>query len=190
MTTSRRITLVRHGRSSHHHDGRWYTPATLSHFEAAYNAAGIRDDSAPDAELLRMAADADIIAASDMIRAIASAERLAPGRPIAVSPLLREIELEAPRWWPLPLPILGWDIVSHLKVSTRMALDLEHEFTRRARDAAAWLADHASSAERVVAVTHGGFRRLLTRQLIRTGWRRAGSHSSYANWSAWMLERR
>lgn len=36
-------------------------------------------------------------------------------RELAVSPLLREIDLEPPRWIPLRLPIEVWDAFSHLQ---------------------------------------------------------------------------
>jgi hypothetical protein len=65
-------------------------------YEDAYDAAGIRDDSHPPDELRRIAEGATL-ASSNMKRAIASIERLAPGRPYSASPLLREIRLEPPR---------------------------------------------------------------------------------------------
>src|SRR6185503_9821431 len=106
---SPRIVLVRHGRSAHVHDGRWMTPHGVRDFEHAYNVAGIRDDDAPPSELIALTAKAHVLAASDLPRAIASARRLAADRDLAISPLLREIELEPPSWIPMPLPIEAWD---------------------------------------------------------------------------------
>lgn len=66
----------------------------------------------PSAQLLAEARGADAVVASDLPRAVASAERLAFGRDLVTSPLLREIRLEPPRWVPLPLPIRVWDVLS------------------------------------------------------------------------------
>lgn len=41
-----RLLLVRHGHSAHVHDGRWLTRSAVGEFEDAYDAAGIKDDSA------------------------------------------------------------------------------------------------------------------------------------------------
>ena len=63
--------------------------AGVRDFERAYNAAGILDDDVPPPELIRVAAGAHVIAASDLPRAIASARRIAPARDPDVTPLLR-----------------------------------------------------------------------------------------------------
>ena len=60
--------------------------------------------------------------------------------------------------------------------------------TRRADLAAEWLESHCSSPGVAVAVTHGGFRRLLSHQLVRRGWIRRGLWHRYHNWSAWILD--
>lgn len=180
-----RIHLVRHGRSAHVHDGRWMRAGGVSGFESAYNAAGIRTDDAPPAELLGAANAAHVIAASDLPRAIASAQRLAPGRELAVSPLLREIELEPPRWIPIPLPIEVWDVFSHLQWTYRLMIGADHEYVRRANDAADWLVARAGSSSAVVAVTHGGFRRIIADRLVARGWSAGEGRRSYANWSTW-----
>ena len=54
--------------------------AAVDKFEADYNAAGIRDDSVPSPDLIETASRAEVIAASDMLRAILSAKRLVPSR--------------------------------------------------------------------------------------------------------------
>jgi hypothetical protein len=57
----------------------------------------------------------------------------------------------------------------------------------RAEEAADWLARLAAERGRVVAVTHGTFRTLVTTALVRRGWRRPGRRPYHA-WSAWRLE--
>ena len=179
------IHLIRHGRSAHLHDGSWFRWSNVSEYEDAYDAAAIRDDDRPGAELERLVGGASLVAASDLPRAIASAQRLAPGRRIEISPLLREIRLEPPRWIPLALPIEVWDVFSHIQWTYRIAARADNAFVRRASDAVDWLIDHAARHSEVLAVTHGGFRRILDAQLASRGWTRQSRERSYANWSVW-----
>ena len=171
------------------HGERWINAAGVRRFEDGYNAAGIHDDSLPPAELVTLAADAHVLAASDMVRAIASAQRLVPGRQPDVSPLLREITLEVPAWIRFPMPILAWDLVSHSLVSWYIASARDHEFTRRAREAVEWLSQRAGDAQSVVAITHGGFRRFLDAGLVAGGWARSPGPRTYENWSVWSYTR-
>ena len=127
------IHLVRHGRSALVHDGRWFHWADVPAYEDAYDAHGIRDDDRPRAELDALLDPSAKIVASDLPRAIASAQRLAPDRPIELSPLLREIRLEPPRWIPVRLPIQIWDVFSHVQWSYRLFSSADHEYVRRAR---------------------------------------------------------
>ena len=158
-------------------------------FEDAYDAAGIRDDSAPPESLCSVAADADVLCASDLRRAIESVRRVARGREVLISPLLREIRLEPPRWIPVRLPISAWDALSHAQWSFRLRAKREHEFVRRADAAADWLEQHARQTSTVFVITHGGVRRLIADRLTARGWRHAHEKRSYANWSTWELYR-
>jgi|ERR1051325_5862993 broad specificity phosphatase PhoE len=182
------IVLVRHGHSAHVHDRRWMSSAGVPVFERAYNDAGIRDDSEPPPALREIAARVEVIAASDMLRAIASARRLAPAREPEVSPLLREIELETPRWIPTKLrfPITAWDVVSYARWSLRLLVNADHEHMRRADAATDWLLERLRGHSSLLAVTHGGFRRILDARLRARGWRRAPGALSYENWSSWV----
>src|SRR5687768_11168528 len=182
---SPRIHLVRHGLSAHVHDGRWMNATDVHEFEEAYNAAGIREDSAPPPGVLEVAAQAAVIAASDMIRAIASAQRLAPEREIAISPLLRELKLEPPPWVTFRLPIVAWDLHNHVQWTYRLWRTHDHDTVRRALAAADWLNQRANGKSTLLAVTHGGFRRILDARLVASGWRRGPGRRSYANWSMW-----
>lgn len=158
-------------------------------FEDAYDAAGIRDDPPPPELLRDLAAAADLLCASDLRRALESAHRVAPGREVTISPLLREIRLEPPRWIPFQLPIGAWDALSHAQWSYRLLTKRGHEYVRRAAAAADWLEQHARSAASVVVVTHGGFRRLIADRLVARGWERTNKHRDYAHWSTWELYR-
>jgi len=179
------IHLVRYGHSAHVHDRRWMHADGVRNYETAYNLAGIRDDDAPPLELMALADQAKVVAASDLPRAIASARRIAPDRDLAICPLLREIELKPQRWIPVRLPIEVWDAFSHVQWSYRLLRGTDHEFVRRASEAADWLVEKAAAGATVVAVTHGGFRRIVADRLAARGWRPAPGRRSYANWSTW-----
>jgi hypothetical protein len=77
---TRRIHLVRHGRSAIEHDGRWITCECVREYAERYNTAGIRDDDAPPAPLMDLVRAADVIATSHLELSVASARRLAPAR--------------------------------------------------------------------------------------------------------------
>jgi broad specificity phosphatase PhoE len=181
---TRRLLLVRHGHSAHTHDGSWIDLPRAKRFEQLYDAASIRDDSHPPAELLALSRAAAVLMASDLPRAVASIRRLAPDREPVISPLLRELYFEIPSWGPR-LPLLAWDALFHAWWTVRMPLATGHPELQRARAAAAGV--DANAAGLTIAVTHGGFRRLLARQLTARGWTISGPTSSFANWSAWEL---
>ena len=159
--------------------------ASVADFERAYDAAGILDDDAPPQELKELARSAAVFVASDMRRAIESAHRLVPGRDPEIQPLLRELYLEPPRWIPI-LPIMAWDAISYWQWTARLAFGLDHDLVQRGEKAAAWLAERAQNGT-VLAVTHGGFRRIVTRRLEARGWRCTERRQGYRNWSAWSL---
>ncbi|HEY9225202.1 MAG TPA: histidine phosphatase family protein [Gemmatimonadaceae bacterium] len=181
-----RLLLVRHGRSAHNHDGSWIDAEAARRFEAAYDAASIRDDDVPPAELVAVAKNAERFVCSDLTRAIASVERLAPGREPAISPLLRELWFDLPSWAPR-LPVNVWDVAHYAVWTYRLATRAENSETRRARDAAVWLESHALPFNTTIVITHGGFRRLLAFELERSGWKPDGGRRLYHNWSVWGL---
>ena len=179
------IHLVRHARSAYVHDGRWRLPAGVREFEHAYDAAGILDEPAPPASLVALAARADVLAASDMARAIASAERLAPGRAVTIRPELRELNIRAHALLPIPLPLLVWGTLDFALWTVRMAVGGENEGTRRADAAAAWLMEAAAGGRTVLAVTHGAIRRLIDLRLRARGCKAIAGPRGYANWGSW-----
>src|SRR5687767_12389955 len=110
-----RIVLIRHGRSAHTHVGGWLTAKAMHDWRVAYDSAGLADGDAPPAALTALASTAQWLAASDLPRAVVSAERLAPDREVIHSALLRETSLAIPDAWPFPLPIMGWAVLIHLQ---------------------------------------------------------------------------
>lgn len=154
-------------------------------YEDAYNDAGIREDDVLPAHLVAAASTAHVVAASHLVRAMASARRIAPDREPAISELLCELFLDPPEWKRVRLPIHIWDAISFCQWSWRLWRRVEHEEMRRARAAAEWLETHALPARTVLAITHGGFRRILDVELLDRGWRRLSSRRTHENWSSW-----
>jgi broad specificity phosphatase PhoE len=186
---TQRILLVRHGRSSYEHDGRWLDLEGVRRFERGYNEAGIRDDDLPPAHLIAEARAASLIVASDMPRAIASAKRLAPNCEPHISPLLREIVVEVPGWIPFRMPVEVWDTLQYWRWTYRLLRNVDHEVVRRAGHAMDWLLERAPAESTMCVVTHGMFRRVLHAQLMTRGWNAEPGPRRFANWSAWIYAR-
>jgi broad specificity phosphatase PhoE len=185
-TNLARIVLIRHGPSAHVHSGGAIDRAGVAHWRDAYDAAGIQAACRPPATLVDLAANASDVVASDLPRAVASAERLTAKRPIRLSPLLREAALEIPRS-SLRLPLGLWGMLIHIGWSYRLlrGTDATPEDRARAAQAAAWLAELVADGSTALAVTHGVIRRLIAQQLVVLGWMSAGRRGGYRHWSAW-----
>ena len=189
-----RLLLIRHGRSSCALPPGLVDRAAVERWLTAYDEAGLAADDVPPPALVAEVARAHLVVSSDLPRAVASASLLAPGRESLVSPLFREVPLPIPRSLVKRLPAVVWGALMHLRWlfenvrgrgDTRDALE-------QARAAARWCADacdRLDEGDPVVAVaTHGVFRRVLARHLLREGWRFVPGRRSYAHWSVWRLE--
>ena len=192
MVAERRILLVRHGHSAHTTRAGWLDAAGVLRWRDAYDAAGILDDSRPSPALVAEAASADCVVASDMPRAIASAERLAPGKQIRVVPLVREMYLDLPTWLVARWPLGVWAVCINAHWAYR---ELRHGIAtptelRRAAEAVESLEAISRDAPTTVVVTHGAFRRLLALQLVERGWTAGARTGGYRNWSVWRFSHR
>jgi len=182
-----RIALVRHGRSAHRHRG-WIDRAGFDAWREAYEAAGLQDTEGVPPDLAQLAAEAGLVVSSDAPRAIESARRLAPGREILISPLLRELELQAPELRRVRLPLAGWA----LAVGARnLLLTLRSQYPspserKRVAEAADWLSGLAGEHSFVVAVTHAAVRRQIAIELARGGWQPDSRKHPLHHWSAWL----
>lgn len=181
-----RIILVRHGLSAHVHADGAVDRAGMERWRAAYDAAGIQALSHPSAELVGVAAEAARVVASDLPRAVESAERLAAGREVRTSPLLREAPLAIPRW-PGRLPLRAWGMLIGLGWGYRMVRGSDGTAEDRVRAAASaeWLAGLTADGSTVLAVTHGVQRRLIAKNLLALGWTSSGREGGYRPWSYW-----
>jgi broad specificity phosphatase PhoE len=193
--TAPEIVLVRHGRSAHV-ERAWLDADGVRRWMIAYDAAEIARHHPPPPALVALAQKAGAVVASDLPRAIASAALLAPSATVEMSALLREAPLETadapfPRLWGIKLPLRAWGMVfvaRWLWASWRRAPlpGVDAAALARAEEAAEWLARLATERGRVVAVTHGTFRTLVSAALERRGWRPPARRPHHV-WSAWRL---
>jgi len=152
-------------------------------FVADYDAAGI-EDQPPDA-VRALAAGADRLVASDLRRAVESAERVSGGRQFETTPLLRECPVAMPRVR-VPLPVDVWDAIGNaLWVARRLTGADAQGVLSRAESAADWLVERAGAARSLFVVTHGTFRLMLSRALARRGIALTAGGIDLRNWSVW-----
>jgi broad specificity phosphatase PhoE len=185
-----RILLIRHGPSSHRAGFAPVPTDGMHRWRDAYDRAGIEADAAPPRSLTEAVARCDLIVSSDLPRALESAERLAAGRTIRPSSLLRESLLPIPSL-SLRLPVRAWDTLATIHWGYRILRRVEASPAelQRVTDAGAWLFELTSDASGIAVVTHGVFRRLVSKHFQAMGWRLSKPRSSYDHWSAWTLER-
>jgi broad specificity phosphatase PhoE len=180
------ILLIRHGPSAHPIGNGWVDAAGFQRWRDGYDAAGIDPLAEPPASLIASVAGAQVVAASDLKRALESAARLAPARPIIRSALLREAPLPAPGWIPLRLPIAAWDALTHAQWGYHILRrrDATPDDVERAAAAVRWLLSLPDAPASVAVITHGVFRRLVAARLSELGWQ-AQAGRSYKCWSVW-----
>lgn len=187
-----RILLIRHGRSAHLPSSRkLFDRAGIEEWYAEYDKAAILPHDEPPAELISAVQETRLVAASDLPRAIASAHRLAPDRPVVELPLFREIPLPIPAVRALRAPLAVWGTLIHTKwlLDIMRGRDVTPDAFERVRRAAHWCrASGREYADDTIAiVTHGVFRRLLAKRLLYEGWRFEPGRRSYAHWSVWKV---
>ena len=167
----------------------WVGPQGLDRWREAYDRAGLAAGAAPPRAVADAVARCDVVASSDLPRAIESVARLAPGRSAAHSPLLREAPLPAPHL-PIRLPVAAWDALATLGWGARIISGSEpaHACRKKAIDEIGWIESVANGSSNVAVVTHGVFRRVLALQLESAGWRLARPRPRYRHWSLWTAE--
>lgn len=183
-----RILLVRHGRSAHNTRG-WHAAAGVAQWMKHYDSAGLLDGELPPASLVELAGAADVIVASDLPRAAASALLLAPDRAITSSALLREADMPVPPMWNVRLPLMAWSLLigSNWALGRRRGVIPSPALRQQARDAAVMLSNIAGDEQVVLAMTHATIRSLIAEALESTGWKREPGGERFAHWGAWSL---
>jgi broad specificity phosphatase PhoE len=190
IQTEARIALVRHARSSHVHAG-WISASGFRAWREGYEAAGMREDERVPAPLEQLVSRAGLVLSSDAPRAEASARMLAGEREVVVSPLLGELDLEAPALGGVRMPLGAWAVAVGGQTLFRRIAGQYPSAAEAARieKAAGWLQELARDHALIVAVTHAMFRRRLAARLVQAGWRPEPGRRSVQPWSAWLLRR-
>jgi broad specificity phosphatase PhoE len=165
------IVIARHGqphadrtvRIDHHGYREWW---------AGYDRAGLHPDETPPAALRREAAEAEIIFASTLPRAIHTAQLLANGREIITDPIFIEAPLPPPPVWGKRRPgdwgawaRVAWWFGRHEGGESRGQAEI------RAEAAVATLTAQALRGKNVLLCAHGWFNRMMRPVLRRQGWR-------------------
>lgn len=168
-----RIVLVRHGHPDITPDARRPIAGTdLGRWYREYNDLGLATVSSPPQPLRDTAAIAGCIVASDLRRAMESAQVLAGLRPVKLDPDLREVGFPERVNASTRLSPGAWVMIARaLWLFDGCECD---ESKTAARQRATRLADTLSALARahetVVAVGHGWFNLFVGRELRRRGW--------------------
>ncbi len=186
-----KLVLVRHGRSSLVQRG-WIDQSGFQQWRLAYEAAGLAHGEAPPDDLRALSARADVFVSSDAPRALASARLLSGERPILASPLLRELDLEAPALPGVRLPLRAWAVAVGCRMLWSRLTEGYPSPAEGARinEAVVWLQAQMEGAALGIVVTHASVRSQIAKQLQASGWEFDHAARTSRNWSGWSLERR
>ncbi|MGE3302534.1 MAG: histidine phosphatase family protein [Hyphomonadaceae bacterium] len=139
---------------------------------AEYDRSGLADGETAPEDLVAEARGADVIFASPLPRALATAEAVAGGRPVVQDPIFVEAALPPPPIWGKRTPRtwgvwarMAWWLGRAAGRETREAAEL------RAEAAAATLTARALRGDNVLLLGHGWFNRMIRPVLKRQGWR-------------------
>jgi broad specificity phosphatase PhoE len=164
------ITLARHGRPHADRTVR-LDGAGYRHWWAAYDTVGLHPgDDTPPRDIVEAAQRANVLLASGLPRAVATAQAVAPGRPVGIETLFVEAPLPLP-----PLPRLlqfkppTWGVLARIIwwLGYSAGQESRAEATDRAERAADLLVEIASAGDGVMVFAHGWFNRMLRPALGR-----------------------
>ena len=165
------IILARHGRPEADR-AQLLTWREYIDWWAGYDRAGLSHGQTPPDALHAAAREADVIFASTLPRAIATAEAVVGGKPIAKDDIFVEAPLPPPAIWGKRnarswgvWARISWWLGNHGGMETREAAE------QRAEAAAATLTARALRGENVALFGHGWFNRMLRPVLKRQGWK-------------------
>lgn len=168
------IILVRHGKSACAASYRCATGQEMMQLLAAYDVAGIAQDSFPSEEVATLARQAALVMSSDLPRAMASAARLTGDRAPVINAMFREpvlpaVDLETrlsapPALW---VGVLRLFWLMRIKTGT---VESPRAVWSRAHAAATTLIELSLQHGRVMLVGHCLFNFLVGLILVRRGW--------------------
>lgn len=165
------ITIARHGKPDANREARLDWRGYEDWWDNTYQPAGLVADEAAPEGLKAAAADAHIIYASSLRRAIETAQLAAPGRDLVIEDNLIEAELPPPAM-PGIYMAKTWGVFARCSWWLGFARGRESrkEAEARAAMATAMLIQAAQSGP-VVACAHGWFNRMMRPHMKRAGWR-------------------
>jgi broad specificity phosphatase PhoE len=165
------IILVRHGRPDHS-GASWSTPAGMKTWVERYNAANVVGHERPDT-LKQMAATADMVVCSSLLRCVESREHLHCECSTEPDPLFIEAHLPHPEWtFPL-MPSRFWRLAFRAAWFLGFARNTEpvSESRRRASAAADKLIELAQTHGNVLLMGHKIMNALIATELRQRGWK-------------------
>ncbi|WP_102691894.1 phosphoglycerate mutase family protein [Rummeliibacillus pycnus] len=167
------ITLIRHGKSKHIENNR-ITSTEFQDWIKKYNGSGVIDELHYPSETVEKINTAKMIITSNLKRSIESAKLVNPKIKTHSDRLFRETELPnftkrlrlklRPNSWAVILRSL-W-LIGYSRKCESLA-----EAKKRAKLASEKLIQFAQENTKVVLIGHGFFNQLISKELIRKGWK-------------------
>ena len=168
-----RIILVRHGEP----DMEGYTSGkdgSYGEWLKKYNAAGINKRKKPPVELMKTIEKFDVVASSDLKRAVDSAQLIVKNKVIMRNPVFREFELpDSKKKYPKFTPGI-WSFIFRLLWFVGYSNKSENflDAKKRIKLSAEKLTDLANKHTEIVLVGHGLMNRFIGIELKKTGWKK------------------
>tara|TARA_R110000868_G_scaffold11516_6_gene56381 strand:- start:2417 stop:3019 length:603 start_codon:yes stop_codon:yes gene_type:complete len=164
------ITIVRHGQPDANRSAWLGWRGYEAWWDDRYQPAGLVEGQSPPDELVATAAEARIVFASTLRRAIETAHAVAPGRELVIDPVFVEAELPPP---PIPGLFMAktWGVFARCSWWMGMARGRESrvEAELRAGQAVRKLVEAAQDGS-VLVCAHGWFNRMMRPHLRSAGW--------------------
>lgn len=165
------IVLARHGKPKGDRKIR-VTWREYIEWWSQYDRNGLMDGQNPPAGLVALAAEADVILSSTLLRAVETAQAVAAGKPVTPDPIFIEAPLPPP-------PIPGrrkprrWGVYARVSwwLGRSVGGETRAQAEARAEAAAAALQARALRGENVLLCAHGWFNRMMRPVLLAWGWR-------------------
>ena len=180
------IILVRHGKSLLVDN----MPVNIDGFKVwveKYDSSGILEEPSFPPETLLKASGAKMVLASDLKRAVQSAEMLKPDIKAAADPIFREVEMPVPASGPKGLKLsAGWWAVIFrcLWLCGNSGGGESFQAAKKRAAAASRILDKSAQDHGdVLLVGHGFLNRMKGKELKKLGWQRRGKSRS-RHWSS------
>lgn len=177
-----KITLMRHGKSSHT-DRSAVSCADFIRWVDDYDKAGIIQEIAIPEQTKWKAEEAKLLVTSTLCRSIQSAEKLEMRVPILTDALFREAEMPvaASSFFNIKVPPSFWAVYHRCVwlMGYKGKKESIQEARERAIQASGRLIQLAAEHDHVFLAGHGVFNQFIAQELLKAGWqgdRKTGRH--------------